>query len=60
MGLLPHRTRRQRGELRVVVVQNMSLDAVYQCRMLGGKFGKRAQHCRFTGQFLPAKTAAQK
>jgi hypothetical protein len=38
----------------------MSLDAVYQCRVLGGKFVMRAEHCRFAGQFSYAETAAQK
>ena len=60
MGLLPHRTRRQRGELRVVVVQNMSLDAVYQCRMLGGKFVSEPSTVASPVNFRAAKTAAQK
>ena len=60
MGLLAGWTRRQSCELRVVVVEDMTLSAVDQGRVRGKKSFTASQDRRAAASFLRAEVAAQK
>src|SRR5687768_2578363 len=59
VGLLARGPRRQGGKLGIVVVQHMTLNAVYQRGVLGAKFPRRAEYGGSATFHLTGKVSAQ-
>src|SRR5687768_452132 len=59
VGLLARGPRRQGGKLGIVVVQHMTLNAVYQRGVLGAKFPRRAEYGGSATLHLTGKVSAQ-